>query len=242
MHSSRFRLLFLLFPLFISPRADGDPSWWIPRAVLDLSKVPNNQSLANQGQLKRMATEAKAAMDDALIGGANLTPALPAFSTSDNNRPITQGQLKNIAKIFYDRFLLLSQTYNSNLSFNFGKKTLIANGYPTTWNESYPWTTATSDDNNMALVTLGQLKLVFSFDPRQDSDVDFLSDLNELIMGLNPSNPDSNNNGILDGSEDSDGDGFSNSMEIESKTNPMSSTSYPTVQRGFELLTPVETL
>jgi len=44
----------------------------------------------------------------------------------------------------------------------------------------------------------------------------------ERRMGLNPLSPDSNNNGIPDGEEDTDGDGFSNCAEILQGTDPNS--------------------
>jgi len=54
----------------------------------------------------------------------------------------------------------------------------------------------------------------------QDSDQDGLPDSVELLLGLDPHNPDSDGNGIKDGDEDSDGDGLTNRQEILFGTNP----------------------
>jgi hypothetical protein len=60
-----------------------------------------------------------------------------------------------------------------------------------------------------------------------DDDNDGLSDDLEAILGLNPLNADSDNDGTADGDEDSDGDGFSNATEVEYSTDPASAESRP---------------
>ena len=59
-------------------------------------------------------------------------------------------------------------------------------------------------------------------DPRNfDSDGDGLNDGLEVnILGTNPTLADSDSNGILDGDEDSDGDGFTNTQEILCDSDP----------------------
>ncbi len=59
----------------------------------------------------------------------------------------------------------------------------------------------------------------------KDSDNDGLSDDAELSLGLNPSDPDSDHNGVLDGAEDPDRDGLSNGIEMAYGTNPKSADS-----------------
>jgi hypothetical protein len=61
-----------------------------------------------------------------------------------------------------------------------------------------------------------------------DSDQDGIPDDIELLMGLNPNNPDSNGNGVWDGDEDSDGDGLRNSWEILWNLNPLMADSNET--------------
>jgi hypothetical protein len=53
-----------------------------------------------------------------------------------------------------------------------------------------------------------------------DSDQDGVPDDVEIAMGLDPHNPDTNGNGVLDGDEDFDGDGLSNKWEILFGYNP----------------------
>ena len=60
-----------------------------------------------------------------------------------------------------------------------------------------------------------------------DDDNDGLSDTVELTLGLNPLSNDSDNNGILDGDEDSDGDGYSNQEEVSAGTDLGDASSTP---------------
>lgn len=59
---------------------------------------------------------------------------------------------------------------------------------------------------------------VFSF---QDSDGDGIPDDVELLLGLDPYNPDSDGNGIHDGDEDYDNDGLGNAAEIAFGLDPL---------------------
>jgi hypothetical protein len=61
-----------------------------------------------------------------------------------------------------------------------------------------------------------------------DSDNDGLDDGIEItLLYTSPSLADTDGNGILDGNEDKDGDGFSNAEEIKSGTDPTDPGSYP---------------
>jgi hypothetical protein len=53
-----------------------------------------------------------------------------------------------------------------------------------------------------------------------DLDQDGVRDDIEATLGLDPANPDSNNNGLLDGEEDTDRDGLSNGLELVLGTDP----------------------
>ena len=67
-------------------------------------------------------------------------------------------------------------------------------------------------------------KLVSHTDPvvwtSLDTDGDGLSDAWEMAHGYDPANPDSNLNGMPDGSEDFDGDGLANNLELAFACDP----------------------
>lgn len=174
------------------------PDWWftqdvIPRLdpanatpyylVPGTYPVADDYAVANIGQLKYIAIAADTAMDaslsggsgaviDVLIGPWKITPAPPGSPPRDDFAALNLGQLKYVAKPFYDRLGLTP----------------------------YPWTGTGADD--YALANLGQLKRVFSFtissgptDPN-DSDTDGLLDSWELSQFGNlaqtaSGNPDS---------------------------------------------------
>lgn len=184
------------------------PSWWFDAAnPIIVSGAPvQNFAVVNTGQLKWMATRAKAHLDSTVPGGAGSAinslvvsfkpqagvtylPSELAAIRRDNYAPVNLGQVKAVAQLFYAR-LHDGVSYDTN-------RGLKANGYSPTWTSNYPWETAPLSplSQNYVPVTIGQLKLIFSFD----------------IV-------DSNHNGVLDYTEgiypaefatstDSDGDG-----------------------------------
>jgi hypothetical protein len=149
-----------------------DPSWWTyddpdpdedTRIILG-GASESNFSPASIGQLKHVATQARDHLDKVLPGGAgtqidNLIAGF-AVSSPQNFAPATLGQLKKVAKPFYDR--LLECWYNT-----WGN--LVSRGYPETWPCDYPWDPNTPTAENYAPVTLGQLRMVFSFDPEVEN-------------------------------------------------------------------------
>lgn len=58
---------------------------------------------------------------------------------------------------------------------------------------------------------------------KKDYDKDGLATLAEYKLNLNPTQADTNKNGILDGQEDTDKDGLTNASELELGTNPADS-------------------
>jgi hypothetical protein len=203
------------------------PQWWVdshlvagqPPAPADPGYpawVQSNYAPANLGQLKNFAYQAYLYLNIKLaaVGGAgpaldNLMLSLNGTSSKSNPAnyaPVNLGQLKAVAKPFYD--CLIATGYNTT-------QNLVSLGV-TGWTQPYPWYSNTSVALNYAPVNLGQLKLVFNFDfgssqVTVDAYGDGLSDYWENAHGFNPLNTDPNSAGGANG--DADGDHISNYAE-----------------------------
>ena len=150
-------LLCVIMSLWCS--AQDNPSWWTSRNVMDTNAPINDNAPVTIGQLKWTATNACAELEANLSGGVgtNVENLVQGFSNTDNWQTVNVGQLKAVAKPFYDR--------------------LIEEGFT----NAYPWTTnTTADDADFALANIGQLKNLFSFDLIADSDSDSLFDWWEI--------------------------------------------------------------
>lgn len=213
----------------------ADPSWWTsgstPLKASGSFPVEANYSPANIGQLKNAAARAKEHLHAAYPGGpwqeiddlvAEMGPANgTSFTTAEINEHYgiaNIGQLKSVAKVFYEA--LSEAGYNS-------RQNLRDRGYPSTWKYFYPYDPYAPIEGNYAPANVGQLKMVFSFDlagfnpaSTTDTDGDGLSDVWEIQNGFDPNLADENNNGIVDGSDDFDGDGVTNLAEKSGNTDP----------------------
>ena len=139
-----------LVALAATARADA-PLWWAIRgvAITNGAVLTNDFAAANLGQLKNMATAGAAELQAQLSGGAGpvVTGMVGAFTQSNNYSAVTLGQLKSVAKPFYDRLR------------EAGWPCLLPQGMTT--NQLYPWTGTGAQD--FAVANLGQVKYVFSF-------------------------------------------------------------------------------
>ncbi len=233
-----------------SPSLAQAPAWWTERGVLSAG-VADDYQLLNQGQLKQLAYAGWLEMEFRLsLGGAGgagpaisalVTPWLTPLPLTDDYAVMNLGQLKNVAKPFYERLIALG--------FRDAPMPLNGQGQPT-----YPWLDPSTPNyqsltDDYPYANVGQAKQLFSFDLSTDSDGDgmpnwwemwrglnktssadqFLDpdgdgliNLAEYLAGTDPHLPDTDGDGqndLLD-SRDSDGDGLSDGTEIAVGTNP----------------------
>ncbi len=148
-----FLLLFFCLATLTAPAAP--PAWWTTRGVLATNAPDTNDFAAvNIGQVKWIATQAKAELEANLPGGcgsavSNLVAAFTNMTTAHDFAVANAGQVKAIAAPFYD--CLRTNHWPC----------LLPQGMTT--NQCYPWSTATNAPQDFATVNLGQLKYIFSF-------------------------------------------------------------------------------
>ena len=139
----------------------AEPLWWRIHGVTN-ENLASDSSVATVGQAKHVIAAAKRHLDIALSeqGGAggsiNQILGAPWFVDSSNNyRVLLIGELKSMVQPFYDR---INEFRATDPAFNTLDMVPGDASY-------YPWQVPATDANvNNALVTLGQLKFVFSFD------------------------------------------------------------------------------
>jgi hypothetical protein len=207
------------------------PAWWSAPAtrIIDPQAAQHNYGPANLGQLKNFAEQARKHLDAELasLGGAGaaITTMVANFEPKEgvsytgaelaaimaaNHAPANLGQLKAVAKPFYDRLLAVGYATRINL---------IARGYPQSWPHQYPWDPQTPIAANYAHVTIGQLKMAFSFSVTgfnpNDTDADGLPDSweNSFTGTLYTLNGD--------GTHDADQDGVSDLAEYQIGWSPV---------------------
>ena len=202
----------ILLALIITALA-APPLWWSTAnpPVIDPAASVNNRGPANIGQAKHMAKSALDALrpilpdvadaievDLAAIVDLTVPDPKPVGWSEKQRAPLLIGQLKAIADPFY--------THLNTAAPHWLEAERITNGtnHP---GSIFPWTTATSDDNNKGMANIGQLKAVFSLKfetvAGHDTDSDGMPDLWEVTNNLDPLDPS-------DASMDASNNGFSN--------------------------------
>ncbi len=252
--------------LFLSSTAHSNPDWWETRGVISTSPAAN-LAPANIGQAKHMATMALAELQEQLplatyhalqadvarIVDLSLPDPPPPGYRETQRAVLLNGQLKALAKPFYDHLRTHDATWLDN-SMAAGKLVVMEPGTDPPAPSPYPWSVATTDDANLAPATLGQLKAVFSLPlellSKRDTDADGMPDAWELLYTLNPASAsdaglDLDNDGLTNLQEyqwganpttpDTDGDGALDGDEKNGNTNPKDPKSAP--QEGWIVLT-----
>lgn len=130
---------------------------------------------------------------------------LPSDWEEQHRYPLLSGELKAIAKPFYDHLRSLDSAWLDMQMAQQGLQQIEPGTFPQTFSP-YPWSETTSDDSNKAVATIGQLKAVFSLDftlwgttPTTDTDGDGVVDEIERLKGTSPSLVDSDHDGVADG-------------------------------------------
>ena len=201
----------------------AEPSWWSSRNVTD-SSVARDYAPVILGQLKWMATNACDELEAYFPGGAGdeIWSMVSGFSGTNNYYVVNVGQLKYVSSNFYSRFIDAGFT------------------------NDYPWTSATTDDVDNAVASIGQMKHLFNFDISEDGDSDTLSDwweiyhfgsiTNETGAGDYDSDGLVNSNEHLYGTDptdtDTDDDGTDDKEEVDLGSDPLDADSHPAAISG----------
>jgi len=218
------------------------PEWWAAQGVLNQQKAADDYSVANVGQLKNVAHKAMLALDVGLPGGAGdeIHALVDPWSdgpaegvTRDDYAALTLGQLKAVARPFYDRLAALY---------------VRAAG-------SYPWSGSANAADDYAVENLGQLKHVFAFDI-MPADVNFngVPDLWEMLMFGNldqDMDADFEGDGLSNWAEflfgsdpkkaDTDGDGWSDLREWMYDSSPDNASVTPATRTKVQALITYDT-
>lgn len=166
----------------------NSPQWWTASgtSIIDSAQTENHWAPVNIGQLKHVAAQAHAYLQQHPDAGSNssISQMVSGFSTDDpeNFAPANIGQLITVARPFYD--YLQSIDYNT-------RESLIIRGLDPEWPSSnpYPWPQNGNAEELYAPLNIGQLKLVFSFDLDADSNGDGISDFTKWQNGLSYTDP-----------------------------------------------------
>jgi hypothetical protein len=134
----------LEYELGSDPTGRGAPAWWSNQGVLSAnSPVANDFAAINQGQIKWMAAKACAEMQTVFAeqggAGSNVMALVQGFTADNNYMAVNIGQLKAVAKPFYDRLIELGKA------------------------STYTWVNA-AQTNDFGAANIGQAKHLFSFD------------------------------------------------------------------------------
>ena len=194
-------IIVFIFCVFFAFAHAEVPQWWVDRGVAtsaDAEKteeaINSNYDTANVGQLMFIASRAAEELNAKVEGGAGkvIESLVNSFPKYDANNPdanyhlVNIGQVKYVAKPFYDRLWDIEKSSAGSVNFPTGMVFLSGGSDSST--HKYPWNAlpenpTNSDYNeNYEIANIGQIKNLFSWS------------LNEEFLIM----PDRNGDGIPD--------------------------------------------
>lgn len=200
MHRLRNIIVFIFCVFFVFAHAEL-PQWWVERGVAtsaDAEKteeaINSNYDAANVGQLMFIASRAAEELNAKVEGGAgevieSLVNSFPKYDVDNpdaNYHSVNIGQVKYVAKPFYDRLWDIEKSNAGSVNFPTGM--VFLSGGTDASTHKYPWSamppTPTDSDYapNYEIANIGQIKNLFSWS------------LNEEFLIM----PDRNGDGIPD--------------------------------------------
>ena len=151
----------LAFGCALTKAAAIDPVWWTTRGITVPGAEIQDYAILNQGQLKQFAygTFLEWQSVPPNSPGSDVTALIGQWTTINSSgvrvpkvnamtmdyAPVTLGQLKAVAKVFFDRMIDLG----------------AANNYP--WAQDYSSTQLNEQIDDYAVANIGQAKALFSF-------------------------------------------------------------------------------
>lgn len=217
----------LFFAIFLAPITTApaaDPAWWAARGVTTAAPA-SNLSPATIGQAKHMVSMALAELQPRIPAptfqalqadvAAITSLALPITPEDFSNQKavLLSGQLKALARPFYDRLRYLDTLWVNQQMTLANVRLLEPSSSPPSYSP-YPWSATSSDDSNYSPAAIGQLKAAFSLHFEDwgsaepilptgpyDTDSDGLSDVTEAAMGTSPTLSDTDADGIPDAAD-----------------------------------------
>lgn len=162
----------------LGPASIGQAKWMVTVALLAL-----------EGTSPVLAGKIRSDLDGASPDGSDrlIDLTIPVAKTQEwmekQQAPLLLGQLKTIAKPFYDNINAASAAPEWLAGERAANGTDVAETH-------LPWTATTVDDSDKAIANVGQLKAVFSLRFEKDTDTDGIPDLAEWLL-INQSTTDS---------------------------------------------------
>ncbi|MGB0372395.1 MAG: RHS repeat-associated core domain-containing protein [Opitutales bacterium] len=217
----------LTYEEIVSIMSPPGPYWWYTYGAVDPRLFADDYAAANLGQIKQFASASRDYLDELLASKMGVASAdsglenslevdsvnstvsaqVDAFSTDVEVNKIAAriGQAKHVAATQFDFLSDLGYTTDWFGQIPFDRT--VETGHSL----NYPWTETTTDDEDTAAITLGQLKYIFYYEFENyldyDHDNDGVSDYVEIYQGgtptsdLNPDNPDTDLDDMWDGWE-----------------------------------------